>query len=632
LAAVWFLSSVLVTTSPAFAADSEGLGNLVKLPPAVTTRLDKAAADLKALREELGLQPEQKPGLKPNEVALEDLPSAVQGALRDTILDSNAIAVDEADMRGLEHYARCEYDQAAALFEESLAAEPAKEFPSYFLGCIAFEEGRYDQATAHFQAVYEENSACTTAYFLATLSGLCAKQAKPVGLLDIALLANMAEARVNKELIPPAPASSSKDDLEGWTVHGPMTMRCKSAAAPILVAYEVQTARASMVEKDPEKAAALALLVKGKDIRDALLARLAKAHPDDVALQNVAFMARYFIGAGVLRHKDDDQLRKDLAAAVRREPDNGALLLLQIVMKPPVEVQVKGQPRPDYRDVPLTEAEIGLLHRAAQAPEFNSYRTFQQGFRRTYGSDRVAGLAGLALGEPIEPGMHWYNTKNRTTATMNALAAEGKMDAVVRLYGDAVEVAGRIMDEAPDDIFGAMTGVSWRAASAEALYDCALRAGGKELMQLALRDHSREIGDREVRVVVGDAVAAWPYDEIPVQRFMLAVEEAESPWSAEGLYRRLLREKHPEYLKQALDDYGKHREWERKQAAAGSPLPPDAFQYEYAREAVLLGDLGDPKGVPALKEMAAGQGPLVAYMAKAALGKIEAGQEPGQMP
>jgi hypothetical protein len=96
----------------------------------------------------------------------------------------------------------------------------------------------------------------------------------------------------------------------------------------------------------------------------------------------------------------------------------------------------------------------------------------------------------------------------------------------------------------------------------------------------------------------------------------------------------LLRERHDEYLTQTLDRCKAEREFPRESPSLVPAAPlSEVTRDELIQDAVLLGDLGDPAGVPALRWMAACKDPMVAYMAKEALAKIEAAQtarKPGE--
>jgi tetratricopeptide (TPR) repeat protein len=471
--------AVFLDASAACAAEESRKVKPPDLGPAITQRLEKAATDLAKLRKELTGKAAAPETRQPEGVMSKGMASAVHAAMKELRLQADAIQVSDADMQGLELYARCQYDKAATYFEKSLAANPSKEFPAYFLGCIAFEQGHYTQAAKRFRDVCEQNKNCSTAYFLSILSDSCAKHAQPVEPLDMALLAKQAETRVNDELIARPGADATEAELNAWdaatmvgkATHGPIILRVRDAARPIIERFDADTAGASMAEKDVQKAAALALMVNEKDIRDALLARLTGEHPAGPVLQNLAFMSHYFTGEARYSETDSADMRRDLAAAVQRQPDNGALLLLQIGRKPGVEVQVKGQSYPEIRYIPLTDAETELLHRAANAPTFGSYRGFQEPFRRSYTSARLGGLQGLAWGGATSPIVdHWNNTKRRAAATMEALAKAGKTDAVLSLYRDAVTVGGRIVQEAQasEDIVGWLLGDAWRAAAGSA--------------------------------------------------------------------------------------------------------------------------------------------------------------------
>lgn len=226
------------------AEQGDSLG-VPSLPPAIAKRLEKAAADLEKMREEAGGKASAPQAAQEKDKLSNEIRGQLRGMLQDELRQAGEIEVDDEDMDGLEQYTRGQYDQAAALFEKSLSAKPIKEFPTYFLGCIAFEQGEYGQAAGRFQKVYEQNKTCTSAYFLSILSDLCARHPQPVAPLDMALLAKEAAARADKELRPPEPEDATMADTAeriarsyiSHATEGPMIVRCREASAPILLVF-----------------------------------------------------------------------------------------------------------------------------------------------------------------------------------------------------------------------------------------------------------------------------------------------------------------------------------------------------------------------------------------------------------
>ncbi|HUT33040.1 MAG TPA: hypothetical protein VNE39_06150 [Planctomycetota bacterium] len=556
--------------------------------------LDAARAKLAEVAKGVGPKADDVPGQLDDLVGVDRM----QAEIRKIRAAAAKVVVTDDDVAGLAAYCAGDSARARKHFAASDAQERSREFPAFFLGAIALQEGEWANARDWFAKAASRNRQCRSAILLRRLATLCQGRG-PASAAPLLLLFEQACREASKELglDPKAQAPSVANVLVPPLASDPVLFKAQVLLGDIARRHFWDLADALADAKTPEEKLGLVLLMGDTPLADTLVQGLAEEYRTDREIQTFAFLHRHFA-----RSRPAGVFAADLAGITAFDKDNGALLLLRIA------AQRDEGPAP-----PLTDEQIALLGKAAGAKEFRSYAAFRRPQRL---AAYLAAFGGLLPYAPMTrvPSIygHIAGVARRAAATVGLLLEQGKTEDALKLAADTEAIAARAWDEA-------------KSARAQLLQDAVVDALYAAIQAWAEKADRKPLVAScvERRAAVyrhkADRLVAWDTDlvtlfRMPVRRLVGAAMEAEgSPALIHEFAALKLRAEPDRYFKQAMDLLAK---------VGDGPLPEGACE-----QVVLLADLRNRNAVPRLIALAGHPDRLLAHLATKAFTAIAEGKE-----
>ena len=502
------------------------------------------------------------------------------------------ISLTESDRRALRAFCRGNLAEAQRLFQQSEKERPGRPFPAYFLGAVALERGRPGKARANFHRAIARQAECRSARVLARLADLWPARGKPRG-ADLCVLFERACRQVADELGLQWPAGRSVvEPFLSPLLADPVLLKAQEVVGEFARDDLWNLADRMAKAKDPGEKLRLALTMGENIFADALVHTLARDHPRDRRVQTFVFLYRWF----ARRPPATGDFREELAAARRRDPDNGVLVLLGIA---------PGAKAEDERSYPpLSEDEVAEFRRGVRSRRFETFAAFGRGEIERYRRQRYGPFAS-ALGPVPLPFVHarLARVARRAAATVGRLLEAGKTDEALKLASDVEALAERLLAESKE------ARVRLAAdAILDALYEAmgiyAAKAGKKPLLRTCVERRAEICRRRAERMVAWDAFLVT-MSRMPVPRVSDAAASVErsNDAIAEVFRRKLAAEpqRHFEWAMGALS------------AATSGRTPAGAGEW-----LVVLAELRNRNAVPLLIRLAGHRDPLIAHLATAA--------------
>ncbi len=506
------------------------------------------------------------------------------------------VAVTDDDRAGLAAYCAGDLARARKLFTSSDALRRDREFPAWFLGAVALQEGEWPQARDWFTKAATRNRQCRGAVLLRRLATLCQGRGA-ASTAQLLLLFEQACRETRKELSLGPLAPSAANAFVPPLASDPVLFKAQELLGDIARRHFWDVADALAEAATPEEKLGLVLLMGDSPLADTLIQGLAEEYRTDRETQAFAFLHRHFA-----RSRPPEVLAADLAGITAFDKENGALLLLRIA----AHQQEKGFP-------PLSDAEIALLAQAARAKEFRSYAAYRRPQRHAAYFTAFGGLLPYAPMTRV-PSIygHVAGVARRAAATVGLLLEQGKTEEALKLAADTEALAGRAWDEAKSARAQLL-----QDAVVDALYGAiqahAVKAGQKPLVASCVERRAGLCRHKADRLVAWDADLVTLF-RMPVRRLAEAAMAAEdSPALIHELAGLRLKAEPERYFKQAMDLL----------TTVGDGPPPEGA----CEQVILLGHLRNPNAVPRLIALAGHPDPLLARLATKAFTAIAEGKE-----
>jgi hypothetical protein len=560
--------------------------------------LDAASGRLKAAAKEVSPKAEDVPPKLKDLVGVDRMKAEIE-KIRQAVA---RVSVTDQDATGLAAYCAGEHAEARRQFIASDAQQPNREFPVYFLGAMAFQEGNWAQARDFLTKTVARNPRCRSAYLLRRLATLCQGRGA-AGAAQLLLLFEQACRETAKELAldPKAQSPSVANVFVPQLASDPVLFKAQELLGDIARKHFWELGDALTDAKTPEEKLGLVLLMGDTPVADTLIQGLAEEYRSDPEIRTFAFLHRYF--AASTQGRPREHLAADLAAVSALDKDNGALLLLAIPAKPSA---------PEGRTT-LSDEEITLLGKAARAKEFCTYAAYRR-------PQRLAGyLAAFGALLPYAPMTqvpsiygHLAGVARRAAATVAALLEQGKVDEALKLTSDVEAIAARAWEETKN-------------AKAQLLQDAVADALYGQIQAYAAKGERKPLVAScvERRAAVcrhkADRLVAWDTElltlfRMPVRRLVEAAMELEdSPTLIQQFAALKLKADPQRYFKQAMDLL--------------ADVPDDDVPDAAYEQVVILGRLRNRSAVPRLITLAGHPDRLLAHLAARAFTAIAEDKE-----
>ncbi|MBM4037206.1 MAG: hypothetical protein FJ290_01720 [Planctomycetes bacterium] len=519
------------------------------------------------------------------------------------------VVVTEDDRAGLAAYCAGDFPRARKLFTASDALRRDREFPAWFLGAVALQEGEWPQARDWFTKAAARNRQCRGALLLRRLATLCQARGATTT-AQLLLLFEQACRETRKELGIKPLAPSAADAFVPPLASDPVLFKAQELLADIARRHFWDVADALTEAATPEEKLGLVLLMGDSPLADTLIQGLAEEHRTDRDVQAFAFLHRHFA-----RTRPPEVLAADLAGITALDKDNGALLLLRIAAPgPPLpRGEGRGEGASTGNVAPLSEADAALIAQAARAKDFRSYAAFRRPQRLAAYLTAFGGLLPYAPMTRV-PSIygHVAGVARRAAATVGILLEQGKTEEALKLAADTEAIAARAWDEAKSARAQLL-----QDAVVDALYAAvqarAEKAGQKPLVASCVERRAALCRHKADRLVAWDADLVTLF-RMPIRRLAeAAIAAEESPALIHELAALRLKAEPDHYYKQAMDLLA---------TVDDASVPETAYE-----QVVLLGRLRNPNAIPRLIALAGHTDPLLARLATKAFSAIAEGKE-----
>jgi hypothetical protein len=582
-------------------------------------RLEAARGKLLDVAKRVDPKAEDVPAPLKEFVGVDKMKAEIQ-KIRDAVA---RLVVTSEDVVGLNAYCEGHSEEARERFAASDAKKPNREFPVYFLGAAALQDGEYAQARELFSKVVARNPQCRSAFLLRRLAALCEgrrdmttvqrvlrfEQACRETLKELGLERQAQEPSVAQAFVPPLASD-------------PVLFKAQELVGDIARRNFWEIA-ADVADADTaEKKLGLVLLMGDNLLADALIQDLALTHPADRDVRTFAFLHRYYARSLPKEGKARDAFLADLAALQELDKENGALALLAIPSGAAVGLPDRASSSPSrlgkpavaqQKEAPLAEEELGLLRKGARAKEFHTLAAYQRAERL---KGYLACYGGLVAYVPMAkvPSIygHLAGVARRAAAAATELFEQGKADDALRLCSDLEAIATRAHEEAK---------TARSLLLADAILDClhgamqsyAAKADRKPLLKTCVERRATIVRHKAERLVAWDLYLVTLF-RIPVRSLAeAAMQLEESPDLIRDVAAQKLKADPAKYYQQAMA---------RLAAITDDNVPADAYEH-----LVILGDLKNRNAVPLLIRLAGHPDPLLAHLATRAFSAIAEAKE-----
>jgi len=502
------------------------------------------------------------------------------------------ITLTEDDTSALRAYCRGNLAQAEDLLEESERARPGRAFPPYLLAAIALERGRLSQAARNFRRTLQREPESRTARLLARLTDLYPPRRHPPP-PDLCVLFEKACRDVADELALNWPAQS---DLPG-PFPSPLL------ADPLLLKAQEVVARfarddlwdlADRMEKarDPEEKLRTVLMMGENLFADALLHSLARDFPQNPTIHTFLFFYRNF----ARRNPRPARFADELAAARKRDPENGVLILLAI------SPGTSAAGNHDYP--PLDDHELAEFTRGVRAPRFLTFVAFAGQEIDDHRRSRLGPFA-AAIAPTLSPFIHprLAHLARRAAASVGLLLQKAKTEEALRLASDIESLAQRLLAESKEARVRLVADAILDALY-ETMGDYAARAAKRPLLLTCLERRAEIARRRAHRMLAWDQFLLT-MARIPVPTLASAAATLQrSSEAIEALFHRKLAVEPERYFQRAMTVLS---------GADTQNAPAGAAEW-----LVVLAELRNRNAVPLLIRLAGHRDPLIAHLATAA--------------
>ena len=517
------------------------------------------------------------------------------------------VKVTDADARGLQAYCSGRYAEAAKAFRTSLKEKPGRPLPHWFLGAIAFQNADYAESAETYAKVVALDPKVTSAHLMHRLATKCIGKAhiptaKFVALFGEACRETMSALNLKK------PGFSFAMSFTSPLTSDPVLFKALELVGGIRRDRTFAMFDRLAETNDPDEQMTLTLILGDKENIAALVADVARKHPERRDFEVFAFLMKYYGPAAPDEDKRPETYAAELARARSLEPQNAALMLLRIA-----DTEVPGERYP--QPAPLTLDELRIVRRASLTKEWRSYWAWKHReaaavMLKTYGGyAAVTGHGGLALASTLRC---QNRAPLRIAATIKAWNTQGKYQKAKQLWEDARRLY-RLVGASDDAPVPRLVLAGSRFGLARAMAAPAHAHGDRRVVEACINDFEDCARLNASMSRFASNVDLPAMLNLPVRRFVETLHEIDSA----GLMRRIdddiLRDDPKRFAAEALDDV--------RRVVKYTEPGEEVASCDY-RGIVLAGDLRAREALPMLEKIATFKDPVARHLALRAIARI----------